>query len=126
MKRLHLAPLLLGCLLATPAMADAMDDTVSGSAYAREQIRTGQDKAHACTTCHGLDGRRQGGNMPVIGGREYDHLLYEMGRYQRADRFHPVMTLLMQNFDAGDLADIATFFASVNRSRQAANPYTTN
>ena len=126
MKCLRFAPLLLGCLLATPAMADAMDDTVSGSAYVREQIRAGQDKAQACTTCHGLDGRRQGGSMPVIGGRDYDYLLYQMGRFQRADRFHPVMTLLMQNFDADDLADIATFFASMNRNRQAANPYMTN
>lgn len=92
----------LGLVLCLAAMPGAAQDT---------SLQAGRDKAGPCTTCHGLDGLRQGGDMPVIGGRDADHLLYELGRFQRAERFQPAMTLLLQNFDVADLADVATYFA---------------
>ena len=88
------------CLFAAPALA------------VETNPMPGREKAGPCTTCHGLDGRRQGGEMPVIGGRNADDLLYQLGRFQRAERFQPVMTFLLQNFDTADLADVAAYFAS--------------
>ena len=82
-----------------------------------QQAREGQQKARPCTTCHGLEGQRQGGEMPVIGGRDYFDLLYQMGRFRSADRFHPAMTLLLQTYDVADMADVAAFFASTNPTR---------
>lgn len=83
------------------------------------QINEGREKARPCTTCHGLDGLRQGGEMPAIGGRDYFELLYQMGSFRRADRFHPAMTVLLQTYDEADMADVAAYFASVDRARLA-------
>jgi cytochrome c553 len=83
------------------------------------QIAQGREKARACTTCHGLDGLRQGGEMPSIGGRDYYELLYQMGSFRRADRFHPAMTVLLQTFDVADMADVAAYFASMDRADRA-------
>ena len=84
----------------------------------------GQALARPCTTCHGLDGLRQGGEMPAIGGLDYFYLLYSMSRFRSAERFQPAMTLLLQNFDEADMADVAAYFASVDRSKLArVGPY---
>ncbi|MEW5787996.1 MAG: hypothetical protein AB1899_09100 [Pseudomonadota bacterium] len=75
-----------------------------------------REKARPCTTCHGLDGLRRGGEMPAIGGLDYFHLLYNMARFKEGDRFHPVMSLLMQTLDAADMADVADYFAAMDRT----------
>lgn len=95
------------CLAALPALADDLTD----------QIRAGREKSRPCTTCHGLNGQRQGGEMPAIGGRDYFDLLYQMGRFRRADRFHPAMTVLLQTYDVADMADVAAYFASMDSTR---------
>ncbi|MCP5276822.1 MAG: cytochrome c [Thiobacillus sp.] len=111
-NHLHLAwPLL--CLAALPALADDLSD----------QIRAGREKARPCTTCHGLDGQRQGGEMPVIGGRDYFEVLYQLGRFRSADRFHPAMTLLLQTYDEADMADVAAYYASMSPPKLARSPY---
>ncbi len=97
------------CLSALPAFADELN----------AQIQLGREKARPCTTCHGLDGLRQGGDMPIIGGRDYYELLYQMGSFRRADRFHPAMTVLLQTYDEADMADVAAYFASMDQSRLA-------
>lgn len=62
--------------------------------------------------------------MPAIGGLDYFDLLYNMGRFRSADHFHPVMTLLMQTLDEADMADIAAYFAGIDRARLArVGPY---
>jgi cytochrome c553 len=95
------------CLAPLPGLADDL----------HTQIQLGREKARPCTTCHGLDGRRQGGEMPAIGGRDAYELLYQLGSFQRGDRFHPGMTLLLQTYDEADMADVATYFASMDRAR---------
>jgi len=88
------------------------------------QVTAGREKARPCTTCHGLDGLRHGGEMPTIGGRDYFDLLYQLGRFKRADRFQPAMTVLLQTFDESDMSDVAAYFASIDRSRLVApSPY---
>jgi len=49
--------------------------------------------------------------MPQIGGRDADQLLYQLGRFQRGERYQPAMNLLLQSYDAGDLAEVAQHFA---------------
>ena len=88
------------------------------------QIEQGREKARLCTTCHGLDGLRQGGEMPTIGGRDFYDLLYQMGNFRRADRFHLAMTMLLQTFDEADMADVAAYFASMDSTRlERPGPY---
>ena len=84
-----------------------------------QMIRLGREKARPCTTCHGLDGLRHGGDMPAIGGLNYYDLLYDIGQFRRAERFQPVMTVLLQTYDVADMADVAAYFASVDRSKLA-------
>lgn len=85
------------------------------------QIQLGREKARYRTTCHGLDGLHQRGEMPAIGGHDYYELLYNMGKFRRAERFHPIMTVMMQTLD---MADVAAYFASMDRAKlEQAEPY---
>lgn len=97
------------CLGALPVFADDFN----------AQINAGREKARPCATCHGLDGLRQGGEMPAIGGRDFFELLYQLGRFKRADRFQPAMTVLLQAYDEADMADVAAYFASMDQDRPA-------
>jgi cytochrome c553 len=107
------ALILLG-LTTLPAMADDQPS----------QPQLGREKARYRTTCHDLDGLRQGGEMPAIGGHDYDELLYNMGKYRRAQRFHPVMTVMMQTLDVADMAEVAAYFARMDQSSlEQAGPY---
>ncbi|MEW6677805.1 MAG: hypothetical protein AB1421_07775 [Pseudomonadota bacterium] len=109
-SRLLAVTLLAAC--ASSAMASDQEDLLA----------TGREMARPCTTCHGLEGQRQAAEMPVIGGRAQDDLLYELGRFQRADRFQPAMTLLLQTFDEVDLLAVAAYFASQEPNRAASTP----
>jgi cytochrome c553 len=97
---------------AGPTLATDRDDLLAA----------GREMARPCTTCHGLEGQRQAAEMPVIGGRPQDDLLYELGRFQRADRFQPAMTLLLQTFDEKDLVAVAAYFANQDPDRPALMP----
>lgn len=104
MKIAILIPCLLASLAALPALAE-------------DPLGAGRESARYCTTCHGLDGLRQGGDMPAIGGLDYFQLLYNMAQFREGDRFHPVMSLLMQTLDEAEMAEVAAFFAAMDRSR---------
>jgi cytochrome c553 len=101
---------------AHPSLGPALPAPLPGLADdLNTRLQLGREKARPCTTCHGLEGQRQGGEMPVIGGRDYFELLYQLGSFQRGERFQPAMTLLLQTYDTADLADVAAYFASLAR-----------
>jgi cytochrome c553 len=99
----------LASLRTLPALAD--------QAFDPAQVSAGQSKAHPCTTCHGLDGLRQAPGMPAIGGRDYYDILSNMAKFRDGERFHPVMSVLMQTLSEADMADVAAYFASMDRSK---------
>ncbi len=101
----------------TLAVALALISLAPLSAPADTSYEIGREKAHPCTTCHGLDGLRQAPGLPAIGGRDYYELLADMASIRSGQRFHPIMTLLMQTLDEADMADVATYFASMDRSK---------
>lgn len=72
----------------------------------------------ACTTCHGLDGMRQAPGMPAIGGRDFYDLLANMASFRNGERFHPIMSTLMQTLDEADMADVAEYFAAGGQPEQ--------
>lgn len=72
----------------------------------------------ACTTCHGLDGMRQAPGAAPIGGRDYYELLAAMASFRNGERFHPIMSTLMQAMDEADMAEVAEYFAGKGQPEQ--------
>ena len=101
---------LAGALLFLGALSAHADNT---------DLEIGREMARPCTTCHGLDGMRHAGAMPAIGGLDYYQLLYDMSQIRHGKPFNPVMVVLLNTFDEADMADVAAYFASMDRSKLA-------
>ena len=67
------------------------------------------EKAHICTTCHGVDGKSGKVNVPPLGSRSYEELLAAMHRVKES--YSPEPTLVHRLSDE-DMRDIATYFSS--------------
>lgn len=74
--------------------------------------KAGQEKATACATCHGLDGR---GRVPLA-GKTQSYLLQRMTAI-KDDRHggNPIMQSIMAELSAQDLADLAAYYAAQSR-----------
>jgi cytochrome c553 len=97
-------------------VASALLCLASAAVSADDQIDSGREKAHPCMTCHGVDGLRHSGAM-AIGGRDYYDLLYDMARFRDGERFNPIMSILMRTLSEADMADVAAYFASIDRRK---------
>ena len=67
------------------------------------------EKAHICTTCHGVDGKHGKENVPPLGGRSYEELVAAMQRVKES--YSPQPTLVHSLSDE-DIRDIAAYFSS--------------
>jgi cytochrome c553 len=66
-----------------------------GQARAQSVDRPARAWAASCATCHGTDGRAQGGGIPSIAGRSADDLLRTLLEFKNGQR--PAATVMHQN-----------------------------
>lgn len=72
----------------------------------------GKEKVAVCTSCHGATGVSPAPNWPTLAGQHKDYLVEAIGQYQGGERTDPVMSGLVANLSAEDIADIATFYSA--------------
>jgi cytochrome c553 len=78
----------------------------------------GQVKGYTCTGCHGIPGYKNVYPMykvPKIGGQNASYLVSALAAYQEGNRTHPTMRLQAKSLSDQDIADIATWAASMAR-----------
>ena len=97
---MHRAPLLLTCLL-LPITAFAGGDPNAGRA-----------KAVICIGCHGADGNSSNATYPKLAGQWQGYLEKQLRDFKSGARKDDHMTSMVEAISAGDIPDIAAYFAS--------------
>jgi cytochrome c553 len=83
---------------------------------AGESARGNTDRAvsiveQQCAGCHGLDGNSPVPNFPKLAGQHEGYLVHEMEEYKSRQRDNDMMSPLMQDLSAQDMAILAAYFA---------------
>jgi len=73
----------------------------------------GKDKSDAgrCQECHGVDGNSGDPRIPNHAGQYAGYLAKQLLDFQIGARQHAVMSVMAEDLDAADIADIAAYFA---------------
>ncbi|WP_374088468.1 cytochrome c [Methylomicrobium lacus] len=74
----------------------------------------GKDKSDAgrCQECHGVDGNSGDPRIPNHAGQHAGYLAKQLFDFQTGTRQHEVMSVMAEDLDAADIADIAAYFAA--------------
>ncbi len=83
---------------------------------------SGQALSTTCLACHGETGNSLAPTFPNIAGQQETYLLKQLSDIQSGARPVPTMAGLLDNMSEQDLADIAAYYASQQRSYGAADP----
>lgn len=108
------AALILGLTLAAAFAAPA--------AWAAGDAEAGRNKAETCFGCHAIPNYTSvypTYNVPKLGGQHADRIVAALQAYQTGARQHPTMSLQAASLSSEDIADIAAYFASVEKSGEA-------
>lgn len=81
----------------------------------------GSSKVALCVACHGETGNSLVGSFPNLGGQGEAYILKQLVEIQNGAREVPTMAGMLDNMSEADLADIAAFYASQDRSYGAAD-----
>jgi cytochrome c553 len=74
----------------------------------------GKEKADAgrCLECHGSDGLSEDTRIPNHAGQYAGYLAKQLNDFQSGARQHSVMSVMAEDLDAADIADMAAYFAA--------------
>ena len=100
MRKLTIATLAAGCLLAGTAQADG-------------NPALGKSKSAPCAACHGADGKGIAPNFPVLAGQHASYLEHSLRQYRSGARKNAVMGPQAAGLSDADIADLAAYYASL-------------
>ena len=126
MKRTH-ALLLLTILLAACSREKAPTAQAPSNKVAATPTELAAGKGiaeHKCISCHGLDGKSTGPDIPNIGGQKYAYLLDSLKSYKNGSRQHAALQQLTAELNDADMHNIAAFYANLNPAAPTASPST--
>ncbi|NOS89737.1 MAG: c-type cytochrome [Methylococcaceae bacterium] len=98
--------LLVSFSLSTTIKSVAADYRVEGQAVA---------DANRCLECHGSDGYSSDAKIPHHAGQLSAYLVKQLDDFQSGARQHETMTLMAEDLTAGEIAQIAGYFASLGQ-----------
>lgn len=85
----------------------------SAPAVAQDAARGGTLAGHACTNCHGANGRSQTEGIPSLAGQPADFIVTQMILFREGIRQVPAMNAFAANLPDADIVDLAAFFAAM-------------
>lgn len=106
--------MLLACALTSLTTQEALADDASLSRVGSGNPAAGKEKSDTgrCQECHGSDGNSGDARIPNHAGQMAGYLIKQLRDFQSGARRHEVMTVMAEDLDATDIADIASYFAS--------------
>lgn len=98
---------------------------ITHTARAEGSVAEGAKKIAICTACHGKDGNLTVKDGPKLAGQHEAYLLTQLQEYKKGNegsRYSPIMSPLVANLGAQDLADMAAYYASQKLKIGKADP----
>jgi cytochrome c553 len=86
---------------------------VAGQAYAAGTVTAGRQKALACQTCHGLDGRAKIPDAPNLAGQSEIYLVKALKDYRSGARKNDMMSLVAPTLKDNDIDDLAAYYSAI-------------
>ena len=81
--------------------------------------QAGRSKTSMCEGCHGVPGYRTAYpavyHVPMIEGQEALYIANALQAYKSGARSHPTMRAIAQSLSEQDMANIAAFYATLNK-----------
>jgi cytochrome c553 len=96
-----------------PVAADDSAETIARRVGGGNPV-AGKDisESERCQECHGEDGNSDDGRVPRHAGQYADYLIKQLHDFQTGARKHPIMSVVAEDLNEVDMADIAAYFAS--------------
>jgi len=83
---------------------------------AQGSVDAGKGKAAMCAACHGANGIGASDAYPNLAGQHADYIVKQLAAFKAGTRKDPVMAPMAAGLSEQDMADIAVYFASLDRS----------
>lgn len=106
----HFPSLILVTLLATACSkepAPAASDQITADLAAGKSVAVSK-----CVSCHGLDGKGTGPDIPNLGGQKESYLRNALSGYRTGTRLHAALQQLSSELTVSDVNNIAAYYAS--------------
>lgn len=85
---------------------------LSGLTLAAGDATAGKDKASACTSCHGVDGKGSEPNTNIA-GMNVGKFKTAMNAYKSGERNNAMMQMFAKKLNDQDIEDLAAYYASL-------------
>lgn len=119
MKKLAPSLILLSLLFAACGKAPA--PAAPEATAAKADLAAGKALAESkCFSCHGLDGKGTGPDIPNLGGQKEAYLLNALNGYRTGTRQHAALQQLSSELTEADVNNIAAYYASQKQAVAAA------
>ncbi len=108
------------CLAAITLLAATSADAGESADVIKQRIGSGdpvagKSKSTLCQSCHGEDGLSVEDLIPYLAGQYSAYIIKELRNFQTGARKHPIMNTMAKTVNDADLADIAAYFASLDK-----------
>ena len=85
----------------------------AGDGFADGDAAAGRQKALACQTCHGLDGKAKIPEAPNLAGQSELYLVKALKDYRSGARKNDMMSLVAPTLKDKDIDDLAAYYAAI-------------
>jgi cytochrome c553 len=86
--------------------------STSSILHAEGDIDAGKDKAAACVSCHGDNGNSMVSTFPKLAEQHPSYLIKQLQAFKDGTRKDPLMSPIAMGLTAGDMVDIAAYYAA--------------
>ncbi|QHM69898.1 c-type cytochrome [Mixta intestinalis] len=89
---------------------------VTTPVLAAGNVAAGQEKAAACSGCHGAEGKASVSLYPHLAGQNADYLQHALQAYKKGERSGgqaEVMKAFVSGLSEADMADLAAYYHSI-------------
>ena len=91
--------------------------------WAAGDAAAGKEKSATCVACHGADGNSPAPTFPKLADLGENYLAKQLREFRKGEtRMDPSMAPMVSGLSDQDIADLAAFYASQQRSFSVASP----
>lgn len=82
-------------------------------------VQAGKTKAAVCAACHGANGISVADMYPNLAGQHAEYIVKQLKAFKAGTRSNPVMAPMAAGLSEQDMADVAAYFHSANKTESA-------
>jgi len=85
----------------------------STAVVAKPDISAGKKRASQCFNCHGVEGKSQNAQFPILAGQKPAYLVNQLRAFREGTRKNSMMNHMAANLSNQEMNNLAAYFASL-------------